>query len=349
MATLLKDSYLYIKPYLLNGVFSYSLFGIYALTIAPFVGDFVASGEYNPFLSLFGFGMLVAEFFALKFKLKMIRVRAGQRRIEHYKKTGINILPNTNMFVLFEFFLRLLFRVPIAMVCMAALGYTANEKKMSGESVFVIMLVLVADIAGLAYLFLKSDFYTDPPLNKKKLQNELIEDNVWDKANGHLMTSEKHMKLELLSDVVLHVYAIMVYTALWSYLNGYGIGHLNSIVFIEYANPVSAAFEIFPWLFIMCIFALIPLRIAYWIEDSLMAFTWLEKFELVVTFIIIALFTCSPTIWRFVSIFYLKEYTRLDEAPTDMGDWGAVALFLSLLLLRLLLFAIKRKKHAPIS
>ena len=68
MATIFKDSYLYIRPYLFNGVFSYSLFGIYALTIAPFVGDFVASGEYNPFLSFFGFGMLVAEFFALKFK-----------------------------------------------------------------------------------------------------------------------------------------------------------------------------------------------------------------------------------------------------------------------------------------
>ncbi len=349
MATIFKDSYLYIRPYLFNGVFSYSLFGIYALTIAPFVGDFVASGEYNPFLSFFGFGMLVAEFFALKFKLKMIRVRAGQRRILHKEKTGINLLPNTNKFVLFEFFLRLLFRVPIAMVCMTALGYTANEKKMSGEGVFVIMLVLVADIAGLTYLYLKSDFYTDPPMSKRELQKELSEDDVWDKANGHLVTSEKHMKLELLSDVVLHVYSIMVYTALWSYLNAYGIARLNSIVFIEYADPVSSAFDVFPMLFIMCVLALIPLRIAYWIEDSLMAFTWLEKFELFATFIIIALFTCSPTIWHFVSIFYLKENKRLDEAPTDMGDWGAVALFLSLLLLRLLVFAIKRKKHNAIS
>ncbi|MBL7890703.1 MAG: hypothetical protein JNL24_14215 [Bacteroidia bacterium] len=343
MPNTLKDAYTYIKPFLLNGVFSYSLFGIYALTIAPIVGDFIVSGAYNPFLAFFGFTMLIAEFFALKFKLKMIRVRAGQRRLLHKEKTGINILPTTNKFVLFEFFLRLLFRVPIAMVCMTALGYTANEKKMSEEGVLVIMIVLVSDIAGLTYLFLKSDFYTDPPMSKKELNKELYEDDIWDKANGHLTTSEKHMRLELLSDIVLHVYSVMVYTALWSHLNSYGIAKLNSIVFIEYADPITCAFEIFPWLFIMCMLALIPLRIAYWIEDSLMAFTWLEKFELVATFIIIALFTCSPTIWHFISIFYLKENKELDEAPTDMGDWGAVALFLTLLLLRVLMFLFKRK------
>ena len=135
----MRANYHIIKNHLLNGVFGYAIFGVYAIAIAPFITQFFDYGEKNIFIGLFGFAMLFAEFFALNFKLKMVRLRSEEKRIAYKKETGIDILPSATPIVFFGLFMRLVFHVAIIMVSMTALGYVATEREMSPEGVIAIM------------------------------------------------------------------------------------------------------------------------------------------------------------------------------------------------------------------
>ena len=163
----MKDTSSIIKNYLLNGVFAYAIFGVYALTLAPAITDFFEFGKKDIFIAVFGFTMLFAEFFALNFKLKMIRARSEEKRILFKNETGIDIVPSTSPIVFFGVFMRIVFHVGIIMVCMTALGYDCSERMMSAEGQTAIMIGIFLDLGALVYLYYKSDFYTDPPQNKK--------------------------------------------------------------------------------------------------------------------------------------------------------------------------------------
>ena len=112
-----KQTYYLIQNFLLNGIYSYASFGLYALTIAPLVTSLFKYGEKNYFIGIFGLVIWVAEYFALYFKLKMIRIRSELKRLADEKETGKVIsLPEISGFVSVQFFFRLLFRSAIIMV-----------------------------------------------------------------------------------------------------------------------------------------------------------------------------------------------------------------------------------------
>ena len=211
----------------MNGIFAYAIFGIYALTISPIITNFIDFLKPNKFVGILGFVMLFAEFFALNFKLKMIRFRTEEKRIAYRTETGKNILPSSPSSVLYGFFLRLFFHVIIVMVSMTALGFPCDEHQMSFPGEFAILSVIVLDFIGIYFLYTSGDFYTDPYITRKDFREEVKADDDWYAANKTKMTSLKYFRLEIASDIVLQLYALMLFTSVWRRINqlGYDILH----------------------------------------------------------------------------------------------------------------------------
>ncbi len=340
----MKETYYIIKHYLLNGAYAYALFGLYAILVAPFVSSFIDYGEQSIFISIFGFIMLIAEFFALNFKLKMVRMRVKIKSIAYKKETGIHIMPRVSPFMHFQFFLRLLLRITIVMVSMTALGFACTEKEMSNEGVIVLMTVFLLDFCGMAYIFIKSGLFNDRPNNKKEFIQEIKEDEIWYNENFPLMTSKKYFNREIFSDIVLQIYALMLYTSIWKHLNEFGIGKINESLSSD-DTAFSAGFGLFLMLIIMATIGLIPMRIAYWIEDAADSFTKREKFGTLVMFIIVALFTCTPTIINYVRLFIIKDRSEAAYLPSEgAGLLISLTLFIVILVVQILLFGKKVNK-----
>lgn len=328
----------------MNGVFAYALFGIYALTVAPVVTRFIDFGEKNIFVSIFGFTMLIAEFFALNFKLKMVRLRSEEKRIAYKKETGIDIIPSAGQAVFFGFFMRMVFHVSVIMVCMTALGYECTEEKMSTQGMIVLLIWIFADIGGCLYIYVNSGFYTDPPQNRQDMKDDLKEEDDWDKANLQLASSTSYFRMEIVSDIILQVYALMLFTSFWKYINQTGIEMLHDSLKAN-ESAVEAGFRLFPMLFAMVILGLLPMRIAYWIEDSMEAFTTKEKLGMGITFFIAAVFTCSPAIFKFITLFILRFPADTWQAPLGYSGYLiSIGLFLILLFAQILLFGKRSEK-----
>ena len=76
----LEQNYETISHYILNGAYAYALYGFYAVTISPLVINVLEKHEPTLFIAILGFVVLIAEFFALNFKLKMVRIRAHEKQ-----------------------------------------------------------------------------------------------------------------------------------------------------------------------------------------------------------------------------------------------------------------------------
>ena len=174
--------------------------------------------------------MLVAEFFALNFKLKMVHIRSEKKRIAYKKATGIDIIPRPESACLFRLFyengLPHCYRHGIY----DSLGYFIPAQKWICLPKGVIVLCIsffARDLCGLIYIYFNSGFYVDPAENKREWEEELREADVWDRVHLPLAASAKYYWEELISDIVLQVYAFMLFTSFWKYINQTGMEMLQ--------------------------------------------------------------------------------------------------------------------------
>ena len=338
----MREKYTIIKYYLLNGAFAYSLFGLYALTVAPFVTQFIDYGKPNMFIGVFGFVMLVLEFFAFYFKLKMVKMRSEQKRIEYKKQTGKDIIPSVSPAVFFALCMRMVFRAGVVMVSMTALGYLTTEEKISTQGQIALIISVIVDIVTLGYIYVNTGIYTDAPQNKRELIEDIGDEEKWDKENEKLATDAKYFNWEIVADVILQIYCVMLFTCFWKYINDTGIGMLYDCLKDNKINS-DGAFRAFPMMFAMVMIGLMPMRIAYWIEDSLEAYTAEERRGMWITFGIAAIYTCSPTIVRFIYIFILGHYDLHYQPPlTFTGNIIALISFVIVLLLQIYIYGRKK-------
>jgi hypothetical protein len=321
-------------------VFGYSLFGIYAITVAPFVTKFITNGERNLFLAIFGFTMLVLEFFALNFKLRMIKMRSEQKRIAYEKETGKEIIPSVGLGVFFGFCMRLVFRAAIIMVSMTALGFECNEEKMSVPGEIATVIGVLVDILSVGYMYVKSQFYTDPPQNRKEFAEDIKDEDDWYKENAELSTSVKYFRYEIIADIILQVFALILFTSFWKYINNSGIEILHNC--IKYNKPSDEAFmKMFFMMFAMVVLGLMPMRIAYWIEDSMEAFTTREKTGMWITFFIAAIYTCSPAIIKYISLFILHQ-PEYQPSSTLAGYAIAFGSYIAIMIVQIIIYGKKQ-------
>ena len=322
-----------MKRYLLNGVYSYALFGLYALTIAPFITSYFDYGKNNFFVAIFGLIMLVLEYFALSFKLQMVRARSEEKRIALKKENGRDILPGLNPVVLYGFFIRLGFRVIILLICIVALGLDTMDKNMSFQSIsttWMLTIFFFGDMFGALLIYVNSGLSIGVEKSNTEIEEELIDDEEWDAKNSQMINSVKYFRIEILADIILQVYSIMLFTAFWKYINEYCSNVLIEDKSSQY-SAFAAAFTVFPMMIIISLLALTPMRIGYWIEDSMEAFTRKEKTMMWLNFFLACCFTCLPTTINFFSLFVFDVVSP----PVYISYVFSIVLFLVVLVLQI--------------
>jgi hypothetical protein len=333
----------FIKNYTVHSTYSFALFGIYALTISPIANNFFKFGQPNTFIAVFGFIMLIAEFFALRFKLGVIRLRTQLKRIAYKKETGKDILPTVTSGVLFGFFARLIMHVSIIMVCMSSLGYDCMGGETSGIGVIAVMTGFTLEMAGIIYMFLNYDFYTDFPKTKKAFREEIQEDDEWAKENLTKQLVKYSYKKELAATIVLQVFSCMLFTSCWNIINQTGIQWVIELHFRHHAGAFACFMAVFPIMVVTVIIGLLPMQISYWVETSLQAFTIKEKKKNWIMFITVGIFACAPTIIKFFEIFLFNSGPT--ETFPEYGEY-LVSLILFIIILVIEIRFFEKKEEA---
>ena len=152
---------------------------------------------------------------------------------------------------------------------------------------------------------MNSTLFSDPPLTKDEYKERIKEDEEWDKENLPLEHTKDFSRKELLSDIILQIYIVLVYTVFWSFVNNIGINMLYSSL-EEKFTAYQAGIQVFNMMLFMTMLGILPIRIVYWIEYSLVSITKTDKKIMWSMFAIAVFFTCLPTIITFFKLFLFR-------------------------------------------
>lgn len=304
----MKNLLLFIRTNLFNGLNGFMIFGLYGLFISPALSDTIEFEQKNLFVAYFGFFMLLIEPIALFIKLKNARIRSALKRKAFKKRTGINHVPITSKVMLFGFFARIILRTVAVGICTNALGIHDIGTQAHPLAVAILLGFIFLDICFMGLIYMKSDFFQEyAHTSKGKFIDEKAY-KAWNEKHIPGYHTVKSYWFEVISDMVLQVYAVMLITAFIDYTNAYGLEEMRKKVLVGIA-PWDAASDMLMLFFFLLVGAIMPIRIAYWIEDSLTAFTKKERTGQLLLFAVVTIFLFVPGILE-----YKLHYGNLSEA-----------------------------------
>jgi hypothetical protein len=287
-------------------IYNYLLFGIYSMSISPLIARYVKFNEKSYFVAISGILIYVAEHFAFKYKLKMIRLRSESKRQDSEIHTGKYLpVPHINPFLWFAVGMRMVFRMGILMLSLFAFGDNFQTWIEKGIIGFLFLGIVTIEILLLAHIYSANVLLQDYPVGLREEKEEKTEDEQWRKENLKKEESISDYRKEMLTDIVLQIYSFMLFTAIWEYINDFGIEMIHKF---SKANETAgeAGISLCIMLGAMLGIGLLPIRLAYWIEDSVEAISKKEKWKIVGSFVIATVLTISPSIKEFVQVYFNK-------------------------------------------
>jgi hypothetical protein len=174
----------------------------------------------------------------------------------------------------------------------------------------MVVFFLVIDIIMLVIVYAKTNIFEERPNVKYSRTNPLIEHHEWRIKNIPGYHSLRSFWTEVGADLVLQVYAIMLFTAFIDYSNWFLVDRIQEMGSGRYPlPPPEAMFSLLPMYFLLFLLFLMPIRIGYWIEDSLLAFNRKEITGTWISFVVVLLFCFIP-----ITIQYQVHFGELIES-----------------------------------
>ncbi len=276
------------------------LVAAYSLLLAPFIADYIQFGRANIFVALFGVFIYVAEFFAMNYKLKVVRLRAETLRMQKHAREE---LPNPGCVIWYAVLMRMLFRIGFIMVALVAFGFDPSAAEQPVMFTVMLILFILCEVFVLGYTWVESGLFRTTPDDKWDEERDQKELETWRKVNLPFKETEETRAKEFRADIVLQLYALMLLTAFWDTINESNKEYIIRS-FNTHETALFTGIMLFVIFLVMAFFALIPLRMAYWIEESVSIYTSKERWRLRGSLLIAALMVFEPSIKAFVGTFF---------------------------------------------
>ncbi|MEP7264101.1 MAG: hypothetical protein ABI772_06380 [Bacteroidota bacterium] len=323
--------------YLLNSIYAYAWFALYSITVAPNIIESLEFGEKNYLVGIIGLLILPAEYFALKFKLWIIRVRAEKSLIELEKENSEVLIINPSYALIYGLFVRIILRISVLFFSLIAIG---QDSMVTG---MLIIVMFFADMIGLMYIYITSNIFQDQ-VPEHKIPIAVAERQEWRDNNIPGSDSLRNFIYEILADIALNVYAYVVFTLVWYYINWRAIDSLKHFI-AEKSGAFETGYKIAFMLTFMVLVLLIPIRVAYWIEDSMNATTRKHKYAFSIMVILSGIYACMPTLVIYCSHFFCISNSTSEFLKSRNFNWLlAVILVVIVALIQTIMTLTKSKK-----
>lgn len=293
-----------LKDFRPDGFHFNILYALYIVTLAPLISDFINFDHTNVFIALLGIFIYLTEYFAFNYKLRIVRARAIQKNMLHQQKTGEKReLGQPGCMVFYAFIIRMLYRIGFVIVALTAFGADFNEE-MSGYVSVIFVSVILFEVFVFCYSLFETRIYSSPPADKTEEEDEKQEEKSWREKYLPLLKKTDSSQREMGADLILFLYACMLTTAYFEPVNA----AQNEVIF-RWHNEGTSALAMIAGLLLMFsatwLFALMPMRLAYWVEESLASYTVKEKWRLIGSYAFACLAAVAPSVLYFIKIYFL--------------------------------------------
>jgi hypothetical protein len=286
----------------LNGYKFNVLFGIIALFIVPMIPPYIDLQNSGFVVGLFALFMYFGEAWAFWYKTRLMRVRIVYQLTEGEAGRTVPPLPKLGYFVGFGFLLRFCFRFIFLLIALHTFGLMPDhsDQDIGGFAMTILILAALFEIFMLAVTWFESRLEKDD----EEEQPQKAE-RIWREKNFPMLKDPNLLAKEGGADLVLFIAAMMFTHVFWTMSNNNFIESIDS----SYAAGdwgVGVLLGMVIANFVLCLFMLVPIRLAYWVGESISTFTPQQRRSLRFSFLFAGLSVTAP-----VFIHFVKTYCRI--------------------------------------
>ncbi|TNE55771.1 MAG: hypothetical protein EP338_03070 [Bacteroidetes bacterium] len=238
-------------------------------------------------LGLLGFLLYVLEGWAFVFKLNRISARY------FFDRTGgkINVQVEHNdpgCMIWYAFLVRMLLRIGLILLSLAAIGNNPNDLPLWGG--ILMGAAVLFELFFMLYSMFESKIFSSEKEGEEPSESEL----KWRKKHFPRIHAADAKKKEKYANIILLITAWVINISLWNVINGDFIRFINDSKATGESVLLIASLML-SFSFILCLFLLIPVRLAHWVEETVNAKDPVSKRKLRWSIIFAGVATTSPT------------------------------------------------------
>jgi hypothetical protein len=239
----------------------------------------------------------IAEPFAFNYKVKLSKVRVLWS-LTGGDPEGTGDHAKIGNIVWFAFLIRLVFRVLILIIAFSILGVVHDG---SGLPTWLLWVYIIAVTCEL-FIFMWPLMTFNLSENTEKGNKAAKQEREWRRQNFPMLKAPDTLFKEFVSDILLSIYSLVAIRTFWNMINNTFSSYIISSA-KEGSGPVETAIMvIIPVLILSAIF-LIPVRLAYWIGESIRSRTASQKRHFYLSLLVAAMIIMLPTIRTFFRVF----------------------------------------------
>lgn len=254
-------------------------------------------------VAIVGILFYVGEMWAFNYKIHISRARI-LRGLTKNTPGMLSVDTRTpGCMIFYAFLIRFCLRFAMLMIIGAAMGLTLQDED---PSIWVILLMIFGclfEIVVFLFSLFWSRVYKTEAKNEREQESENDEEVAWRKKYFPWLDDPKHPMKEMAADIILFIFAVLLTKGFWDTSNA------DFIDFIRRSSTdgTSAAYvcvSIIIANIVLCLFFLIPVRLAYWVEESMLVFTGRDRWRYALSMIFAGLMVTAPSWMELFRVYF---------------------------------------------
>lgn len=259
-------------------------------------------------LAIFCLFLYVGEYWAFLYKLKVARLRELVKITKGNPNTREAMGTEPGCMMFYAFLMRFVFRIVIGMIPVIGFGGgEINDDLNTVQIVFMVLIVLFEVFTMLysmyeTHIFKTSGEYAD---TDREIESYWESEKKWRSENYPILNKVDTHKKELYASIILLLMAFVTTHFLWGSMNQ---EFVDFIIRTE-KNKESVSFAVITVILscvMLCFFFLMPIRLAFWVEEKMKADEKPEIRRYRLSLLFAGVSICSPSLIQLFVSFVLR-------------------------------------------
>lgn len=259
-------------------------------------------------LAIFALLLYVAEYWAFLFKLKVARLDMLHALSKGKPDLRVGIGTEPGWMLFYAFLIRFVFRIVLVMVAVISFRGGDPNQDMNTFQIIVLVLVVLFEVFNMMYSLFETHIFKlsgEDAETEKELERYWETEKKWRTKNFPILKLPETRKKEWAASIVLLAMAFVMTHLIW---DGFNDEFRDFIIRTEQYGE-SVAFAVCAVLiacFLLCLFFLMPIRLAFWVVERMHADEKPEirKYRWSLAFAGISI--CSPALIQLFASFVFK-------------------------------------------
>lgn len=275
-------------------------FGFASFFIIPFLNNSIPLGEPSWWVATIGLIIYLGEAWATFYKINVVRARIIWKK-SNTNFSDLNVTTRTpGNLIWFGFIMRLCLRFSIILLVLFAFGVDMNQNDPSLFIIVILCLIVLFELFVMGFTMFESRAFgtTSKEEDEKDKTKDREEEQKWRTKMLKWKSDINFNKKEQLADIIIFVTATIGTNLFWNPMNSSFIDFINDS-FIN-GNPVISILFFVIAGYVVSLFFIVPLKIAYWTENAMKIENKKSKIKYLLSYLFAIIGVLQPTIFYII-------------------------------------------------